>query len=76
MEEPVGLEDYSRGDPIYSIDPVCGMQVNQAKAAGKVRHLGAEYYFCSKECKHAFEESPGTYTGVPRPSKAGGKLQS
>jgi YHS domain-containing protein len=67
MEEPFGLKDYSRGESIYSLDPVCGKKVDESKAAGKATHLGAEYYFCSKACKHAFEESPGTYTGVPTP---------
>ncbi len=66
MEETYGLQDYSDGSPIYSKDPVCGRDVEEGKAAGKVTYLGAEYYFCSHACKQAFEESPGTYTGVPR----------
>lgn len=66
MEETYGLQDYSDGSPIYSKDPVCGRDVEEGKAAGKVTYLGVEYYFCSPACKKAFEESPGTYTGVPR----------
>ncbi|HEY1240777.1 MAG TPA: YHS domain-containing protein [Bryobacteraceae bacterium] len=66
MEEPFGLQDHSDGSPIYSKDPVCRRDVDEAKAAGKLTHLGATYYFCSRTCKQAFEASPGTYTGVPR----------
>jgi Cu+-exporting ATPase len=70
MEETFGLQDYSDGSPIYSLDPVCGMKVDEAKAAGTVTYLGVAYYFCSKQCKHNFEESPATYIGVPRPTKS------
>ena len=66
MEETFGLQDYSDGSTTYSIDPVCGKKVDDAKAAGKATHLGVTYYFCSKACQQAFEDSPGTYTGVPR----------
>jgi Cu+-exporting ATPase len=71
MKEPFGLEDYSDGEPIYSLDPVCGRKVDEGKAAGKATYLGAEYYFCSKQCKSAFEESPALYTGVPRTGQLG-----
>ena len=45
-------------------DPVCGMEVDQAKAkaAGrKIEHRGTTYYFCSEDCKHKFEKSPENY---------------
>jgi hypothetical protein len=35
MEEPFGLEDHSDASPIFSVDPVCGMQVDEAKAPAK-----------------------------------------
>ena len=66
MEEPFGLKDYSDGSPTFSRDLVCGKRVDEEKAAGKVTYLGATYYFCSKDCKRAFEERPGYYTGVAR----------
>lgn len=66
MEEPFGLKDYSDGSPTFSRDLVCGKAIDEAKAAGKVTHLGVTYYFCSKDCKERFEESPGSYAGVPR----------
>jgi len=39
-------------------DPVCGMTVDPAKAAGKVEHKGKTYYFCSKRCAERFAQDP------------------
>jgi len=58
-----GLQDYSDGSPVISIDPVCGRRVNEAKAAGSSTYAGVVYYFCSKECKKLFDQAPGEYTG-------------
>ena len=66
MEEMYGLEDYSDGTPTYSLDIICGRKVNENEAGGKATYLGVTYYFCSPECKAAFEEHPGQYTGVMR----------
>jgi uncharacterized protein len=35
-------------------DPVCGMQVDRAKAH-RLEHDGTTYYFCSEHCMHRFE---------------------
>ena len=43
------------------IDPVCGMTVDAAKAAGTSEHDGKSYYFCSKSCKAKFEVDPGRF---------------
>ncbi len=40
------------------IDPVCGMAVNPATAAGKHEHQGKIYYFCSTHCLHKFSADP------------------
>jgi len=48
------------------IDPVCGMTVEPATAAGKVEHAGKTYYFCSQHCVHAFEADPGQYLSGTR----------
>ncbi|MGE0883762.1 MAG: heavy metal translocating P-type ATPase [Blastocatellales bacterium] len=40
------------------IDPVCGMTVNPATAAGKHEHKGKTYYFCSEHCLHKFSADP------------------
>ncbi len=44
-------------------DPVCGMEVDPAKAAGTVEYQGETYYFCSPGCKAAFEKEPEKYLG-------------
>jgi P-type Cu+ transporter len=41
-----------------ALDPVCGMTVDRAKAAGKFDYEGTSYYFCSKHCLHSFEADP------------------
>jgi membrane fusion protein, copper/silver efflux system len=57
----------SAGQGIYgpmSVDPVCGMEVDEAraKAAGKTSmYQGKTYYFCAEECKERFDKEPGKY---------------
>jgi Cu+-exporting ATPase len=45
------------------IDPVCGMDIDPATAAGKSEYNGQTYYFCSLGCKKAFDENPEKYLG-------------
>ena len=42
-------------------DPVCGMQVDPARAAGRSEHKGKTYFFCSTSCKAKFDGNPGQY---------------
>jgi Cu(I)/Ag(I) efflux system membrane fusion protein len=45
-------------------DPVCGMAVDEKRAAAagrKAEHGGATYYFCADECKRRFEADPARY---------------
>ena len=42
-------------------DVVCGMQVDEKKAAGSATHGGRTYYFCSAGCKATFEKAPDKY---------------
>jgi Cu+-exporting ATPase len=42
-------------------DPVCGMNVDENKAAGTAVHNGKTYYFCSSTCKESFEKTPEKY---------------
>jgi Cu+-exporting ATPase len=44
--------------PALARDPVCGMNVNPAKAAGSVEHDGKQYHFCSKGCLARFQANP------------------
>jgi len=41
-----------------ALDPVCGMTVDPAKAAGKADYKGTSYFFCSRHCAHAFKADP------------------
>jgi RND family efflux transporter MFP subunit len=47
-------------------DPVCGMDIDPAKAAGTSKYKGQTYWFCSKSCKSKFDGSPDKYV-KPRP---------
>ena len=51
--------------PTSAIDPVCGMTVDPAKAAGASTREGETYYFCSRPCKETFdaETAPVTSCG-------------
>ncbi|HXP31558.1 MAG TPA: heavy metal translocating P-type ATPase [Stellaceae bacterium] len=42
-------------------DPVCGMRVDPAKAAGSVEHAGTRYYFCGRSCLEKFKAEPEKY---------------
>ena len=39
-------------------DPVCGMDVDPAKAAATSEYEGKTYYFCSGGCKRDFDNDP------------------
>jgi Cu+-exporting ATPase len=60
--------------PTGAVDPVCGMTVDPAHAAGSVEHDGRTYYFCSPHCVQKFRANPAAYLGGAReecPSGAG-----
>lgn len=44
-------------------DPVCGMTVDESKAAATYEYKGVTYYFCAPGCKAAFEKEPEKYVG-------------
>lgn len=44
-------------------DPVCGMEVQPGRAAGKSDYNGTTYYFCSEQCKERFDRAPDQYLG-------------
>jgi len=44
-----------------AIDPVCGMTVNPATAAGSFSHAGTTYHFCSRHCLEKFRAEPAEY---------------
>jgi P-type Cu+ transporter len=49
-------------------DPVCGMKVDTATAAGKSEHQGKTFYFCSPHCLQKFSLNPSAYlNNAPQP---------
>ncbi len=44
-------------------DPVCGMVVDEKRAAATAVYQGMTYYFCALMCKRAFEQTPERFTG-------------
>ncbi len=57
------------------IDPVCGMTVDPATAAGSHEYQGQTYYFCSAHCLHKFQADPEVVlhpAPTPQPSAPAG----
>jgi YHS domain-containing protein len=47
-----------------SKDPVCGMTVAEAKAAGTSEYGGETYYFCAAGCRESFEKDPEKFVNA------------
>ncbi len=62
MPDLVQLQPKGKALPIMPIelhtDPVCGMKVNPATAAGQHEHQGTTYYFCNPRCLEKFSRDP------------------
>ncbi len=48
-------------------DPVCGMEINLADAAGKYEYKGETYYFCHRSCLEKFQAEPAKFLQPPEP---------
>src|SRR3954464_11964155 len=64
--------------PTLAKDPVCGMNVDPAKAKATAEHSGQKYYFCCTACAQKFQSNPEEYLrpksalvkiGAPRTAK-------
>ena len=53
------------GTGATAIDPVCGMTVQPATAAGSYEYLGKAYYFCATSCLTKFRTDPTYYLTPP-----------
>ncbi len=42
-------------------DSICGMMVDEKRAAGTSVYQGKTYYFCSGGCKTTFDKNPAKY---------------
>lgn len=60
-ETPQGMLRGDTSSGALPIDPVCGMTVDPATAAGTTVHEGQTYYFCNTHCLHRFEADPQRY---------------
>ncbi|MGE3805229.1 MAG: heavy metal translocating P-type ATPase [Gemmataceae bacterium] len=54
-----GLE--MAGPDTSATDPVCGMKVDPARAAGSHEHAGTTYHFCSTNCLAKFKADPAAF---------------
>jgi P-type Cu+ transporter len=54
---------------VTHIDPVCGMTVDEAKAAATSTYNGKKYYFCNPRCRDRFDADPERFL-APAPAAA------
>ena len=47
--------------PAKHVDPVCGMTVDPARAAGSYEYGGVTYYFCNPRCLERFSAAPSDF---------------
>lgn len=52
-------------------DPVCGMEVEEQKAAARAAHKGKTYYFCASACRETFVKAPEKYVAAEKAAKKG-----
>src|SRR5574341_229188 len=53
-----------------AIDPVCGMQVDPARAPACLEHSGETVFFCSEHCRAKFAAAPEAYRARARGAHA------
>ncbi len=58
-----------------AIDPVCGMKIPVDKAPHAIKYENEIFYFCSVECKKAFEENPMRYIENSKKSSSQNSLK-
>jgi Cu+-exporting ATPase len=58
-----------------AVDPVCGMTVDPATAAGAYEYRGENYYFCNPSCLARFKADPDKFLS-PRESKPHAHVQA
>jgi YHS domain-containing protein len=51
---------------MMSIDPVCGMEVDEQETEFATQYAGKKYSFCSEECLTTFERQPSQYSRAAR----------
>jgi Cu+-exporting ATPase len=78
---PTGHVHASPAPAAAQVDPVCGMTVDPATAAGSAEYEGRRYFFCSPHCLARFQADPRRYLGgappspAPTPAPAGSRVE-
>ncbi len=67
--------DHAAVAPTKVLDPVCGMTIDPADAAGHADYKGQTYYFCSTSCLDRFRANPAQFldaeaASTPPPARA------
>jgi YHS domain-containing protein len=44
-----------------TVDPVCGMRVDEKRTEFQTQFAGKKYSFCSEECRQEFQADPDEY---------------
>jgi Cu+-exporting ATPase len=52
------------------VDPVCGMMIDPAEAAGSSYYEGTTHYFCALSCKSEFDAGHGAFVEAPAPASS------
>jgi NTE family protein len=63
LANPPATEAPSERTFTLRIDPVCTMFISPERARATCRYDGADYYFCSANCRDRFELHPTRYIG-------------
>ncbi len=63
----------SATDTSVHIDPVCGMEVDPGLTRLVAIYRGHSYWFCTEDCREAFETNPQKYL-EPKPANHKGWL--
>jgi xanthine dehydrogenase accessory factor len=45
-------------------DPVCEMKVDERESEFQAQFAGKKYFFCSEECRQAFQADPDEYAAA------------
>ncbi len=53
---------------VTHIDPVCGMTVEETRAAATSTYRGTTYYFCNPRCRERFDADPERFLAPVRPA--------
>jgi YHS domain-containing protein len=62
-EGRVSFGDRDEIELATAVDPVCGMELKRADAAGAVDYHGMVYFFCSTACRDQFSADPELFVG-------------